>query len=55
MAKVIFQALGLLVVLGVLALRAVEVLGSEDGLWQERPHTGFQPDCPTWEAGAFAR
>ena len=46
MAKVILKVIGLLVVLGVLALRAAEVAGSKDGLWQGYPHSGFCPECP---------
>lgn len=37
----------------VIVLRALEVAGSEDGLWQEYPHSGFTPDCPTWEGGEW--
>lgn len=49
--KVFFEALGLAVVLGVIIWRADAVLGSEEGLWQEYPHSGFTPDCPTWGKG----
>lgn len=35
----------------VIALRAMEVAESEEGLWQECPHSGFTPDCPTWGKG----
>lgn len=27
-------------------MRTVEVFGSEEGLWQRYPHSGFCPDSP---------
>ena len=35
----------------IIALRVMEISESEYGLWQEYPHSGFTPDCPTWEGG----
>ena len=26
-------------------MRVADVCGSEEGLWQQCPHSGFRPDC----------
>lgn len=32
----------------IIVLRVMDISESEYGLWQEYPHSGFTPDCPTW-------
>ena len=37
----------------IIVLRVMDISESEYGLWQEYPHSGFTPDCPTWEGGEW--
>lgn len=43
---IILKACVLLLALGIIATRFVEVSSSDSGLWTEHPHSGFCPDSP---------